>query len=223
MINDWKLGMRRLRHAYGVKLNCITAGLLLLLEVPAVILGRVDGNGFLACYILLVMGMLPVQMLLSLSVSSMVQTSPMKKKLQTKIPALVNLTVMWAVYLAGTLLSCIMIWGKPENRGEMYGNLLLLALSLAMVMVYMGAAYKHFILASVCLIPVLCTAIAGGLTGGIRGFLMGMGKGIPLWQTALLGLAIVAAGAAAEYLLSLLFYKAPMDRMAQSGRLRREI
>ena len=120
MINDWKLGMRMLRHAYGVKLNCIAAGLLLLLEVPAVILGRVDGNGFPACYILLVMGMLPVQMLLSLSVSSMVQTSPMKKKLQTKIPALVNLTVMWAVYLAGILLSFSMIWGKPENRGEMY-------------------------------------------------------------------------------------------------------
>lgn len=223
MINDWKLGMRMLRYAYGVKMNCIAGGLLLLLEIPAVILGRMDGNGFPPCYVILIMGMLPVQMLFSLSMSAMVLTSPLKKKLQTKIPALVNLTIMWAVYLAGVLLSCIMIWGKPENRGAMYGNLLLLAISLAVVMVYMGVAYKHFILSSVCLLPALCAVIAGGLTGGIRGFLMGVGNRIPLWQAVLWGLAIVTAGAAAEYLLSLLFYKAPMDRIAQSGRLRREI
>ena len=38
MINDWKLGMRMLRYAHGIKMNCIAAGLVMLLEIPAVIL-----------------------------------------------------------------------------------------------------------------------------------------------------------------------------------------
>ena len=31
MINDWKLGMRMLRYAHGIKMNCIAAGLVMLL------------------------------------------------------------------------------------------------------------------------------------------------------------------------------------------------
>jgi hypothetical protein len=49
------------------------------------------------------------------------------------------------------------------------------------------------------------------------------GRGTPFWQVLLGGFAILAAGAMAEYLLSLLVYRAPMDKMAQSAPLRKEI
>lgn len=222
MINDWKLGMKMLRYAYGIKMNCIAAGLLLLLEIPAVALGRTGGNGFPACYMLMVGGMLPVQMLYSLSMVSMTQASPMKKKLQTKIPALMNFSIMAVLYLAGALLGAVMAWGKPENSGLMYSNLVVLALSLVVVMLYVGVAYKYFILATVGMIPLLCLVLMKGLTGnGVQNILAGIR--IPLWQVILGGLAALALGAVGEYLLSLLVYRAPMDKRAQSGRLRREL
>lgn len=222
MINDWKLGMRMLRYAYGVKMNCIAIGLLLLLEIPAIASGRMDGNGFPACYILMVAGMLPVQMLYTLSVASMTQASPMKKKLQTKIPALVNFTMMSAMYLTGGLLSAIMAWGKPENNDLICNNLVMLASSLVVVMLYMGVAYKYMVLATIGMVPLLCIVLIKGLAGNGRlSFLAG--SGITLWQAIPGGLVILALGAMAEYLLSRLVYKAPMDKLAQTGWLRKEI
>lgn len=135
MINDWKLGMRMLRYAHGIKMNCIAAGLVMLLEIPAVILGRMNGNGFPAFYMLLVAGMLPTQALFSLSVAGMVQASPLKKKLQTKIPALMNFSIMAAIYLTGGLFCGIMVWGKLENREFIYENMIILAIAIAAIMV----------------------------------------------------------------------------------------
>lgn len=222
MINDWKLGMRMLRYAHGIKMNCIAAGLVMLLEIPAVILGRMNGNGFPAFYMLLVAGMLPTQALFSLSVAGMVQASPLKKKLQTKIPALMNFSIMAAIYLTGGLFCGIMVWGKLENREFIYENMIILAIAIAAIMVYMGVAYKHFIAASAGLLPILCFMMSKGLSGkGLPNVLSG--RGTPFWQVLLGGFAILAAGAMAEYLLSLLVYRAPMDKMAQSAPLRKEI
>ena len=165
MINDWKLGMRMLRYAHGIKMNCIAAGLVKLLEIPAVILGRMNGNGFPAFYMLLVAGMLPTQALFSLSVAGMAQASPLKKKLQTKIPALMNFSIMAAIYLTGGLFCGIMCWGKAENREFIYENMIILAIAIAAIMVYMGVAYKHFIAASAGLLPVLCFMMSKGLSG----------------------------------------------------------
>ncbi len=91
-----------------------------------------------------------------------------------------------------------------------------------MIMVYMGVAYKHFIAASAGLLPVLCFMMSKGLSGkGLPNVLSG--RGTPFWQVLLEGFGILAAGAMAEYLLSLLVYRAPMDKMAQSAPLRKEI
>ncbi len=222
MINNWKLGMRMLRYAYGIKINCIAGGLLLLLEILAIVVARMEWNVFPACYILLIAGMLPVQMLFSLSMAGMTQASPMKKKLQTSIPALMNFSIMAVLYLITVLVCEIMFLGRPEYRDYVYSSLIMQALSLAMIMLYMGLAYKHFILASVGLIPILCTVLSKGLTGEeMLGFLTG--KGLSLWKVIPAGLGILALGAAGEYLLSLLVYRAPMDKMAQGARLRREL
>ena len=222
MINDWKLGMRMLRYAYGVKMNCIAGGLLLLLEIIAIVIGRMEWNVFPACYILLVAGMLPVQMLLSLSLAGMIQASPMKKKLQTGIPALMNFSIMAVLYLVMALVSEIMFLGRAEYRDYIYSSLIMLALSLAMIMLYMGVAYKHFILATVGLVPILCFVLTKGMTGEeMLGFLTG--KGLSLWKVIPGGIGILALGAVPQYLLSLLVYRAPMDKKAQSARLRSEI
>lgn len=232
MINDWKLGIWMLRYAHNTKMSYIAMGLLLLLEIAAVALGRESGNLFPACYILLVLGMLPGHMLYSLSVAGMVQASPMKKKLQTKLPALMNFSVMSVIYLTGALLCGIMVWGKTDRSDTVCQTLILTARSLAIVMVYMGVAYKHFILATVGLVPALCFTLTRGLWGeemlswglageGLLAFLGG--REVSLWQVIPEGLVILAVGAVAEYLLSLLVYKAPMAKMAQTASLRREL
>ena len=49
------------------------------------------------------------------------------------------------------------------------------------------------------------------------------GVAAPFLAAAALGLGIIAAGGILEYLLSLLVYKAPMSKQAQSASLRREL
>lgn len=40
MMNDWKLGMKMLRYGYGIKMYCILGGIVIVLNIAAIILDR---------------------------------------------------------------------------------------------------------------------------------------------------------------------------------------
>ncbi len=221
MINDWKLGMKMMRHAYGIKMNCILGGMILVLGIASIALGGTVRDVFPATYLVMAAGMLPTQMLYSLSITGMIQASPMKKKLQTSIPAMVNFTIMSAMYLVTVLIYGIMLTGKPEEQSYACMNLIMLAFMLAVVMFYMGVAYKYFIIASVIMIPILCLTLSTGLTNKEWLYQLLAWEKFRFWQTAVGGIGILAVGAVLQCLSSLLVYKAPIDKLSQSAFLRR--
>lgn len=221
MINDWKLGMKMLRYGYGIKLNCVMGGVIIVLAIAAIALGGATGNNLPAGYMLLVVGLLPVQVLVSLNITGMVQASPCKKKLQTSVPALITFSIMTLVYLVDVLASSLMILIRPQSREWMGESLFIMAILLAVTMVYTGVAYKYFWLASLCMIPIICIGLTAGLHDDrdLLDFLTP--RGIVFWQAALSGLVILAAGALGQYLVSLLVYKVPLDKMGQAAPLRK--
>ncbi len=220
MMNDWKLGMKMLRYGYGIKMYCILGGIVIVLNIAAIILGGTTGNAIPSGYMLLVVGMLPVQVLFSLNITGMVQASPCKKKLQTSVPALLNFSIMTVMYLCEALVCGIMILVNPQCREWMGKTLVLMAGLLAVTMLYMSVAYKYFVVPSLCLIPIICIGLTGGIIGDGR--LTDLLKtDFSLGQAVLAGLALLIVGALGQYFISLLVYKAPLDKMSQAAPLRK--
>lgn len=220
MINNWKLGWKSLNYAYGLKSNFALMIVFVLISMVFFIIGPSTNTSFFGGYMLMCAAILPTQMIHSLNMSNIVQSSPMKKKLQTTIPAVFTCGNQVMVYLINVLLYCLRLWVHPESALAMGNEVLLLGLVMMMMSIYLGVAYKCFVV-SIFMLPFLCYSIF-------------MGRYFVIWDQfgtgwmffgimAVLGLVSVAAGGFMQYLISLLLYKAPMSKMAQTASLRKEL
>lgn len=220
-MNDLKRGIKMMRYAYGIKTNLVQAGYFLLAGLVMIISGERGTFGLLGGFFWICIGILPSQLIYSVSVSNMVQASPMGRKMQTVVPVAVNLFCMLLIYLVEVLMCGIMAWRYPEQAGEIYWNLVIFAVMQVMMMVYLGLCYKHFVLATLVMIPEMVIWMSAGLDGWI--YRQDFGANITLGMAVLAGFVLIAAGGLAEYLLTLAFYRTPMARMAQAAPLRKEL
>lgn len=220
-MNELKKGIKTMRYAYGIKTNLVQAGCFFLAGMVLIISGERGTFGMFGCFFWICIGILPSQLVYSLSASNMVQASPMRRKMQTVVPAAVNLFCILLIYLAEVLMCGIMAWMRPEQAGRIYWDLVTLAIMSVLMMIYLGVCYKHFVLATLIMVPEMVFGMRGGMDGWLRA--QNIGPDITFGMAVLAGFALIAVGGLAEYLLTLLFYRTPMARMAQAAPLRKEL
>ena len=222
MMKEKKTSFRLLRYCYGIKTNCIQAGVFLLTGVLLMALGDKNGE-LMGCYFWVTIGLLPAQLISSLSVSKMVQSSPMKKKIQTIIPVAVSLGCVLLIYLLESLVYGIRLLNGSGQEAEISGFLLAVAIMTALMLTYVGVALKHFVVSTLLFISdvMYLYLMMGKREACLMKVLNSMD--MPFGLAVLAGLGIILAGGLAQYLLTLLFYKAPLDRMGQPAFLRREL
>lgn len=224
MINNLKFGLKSFRYAYGIKSNIfmalffLVAGIIMSIQDSGILLG-IYGDFMLMC-----ISMLPAQLLFSLSASNMILASPMRKRLQTSIPATVTCGVMMFMYLVMTAGRLVRVWKNPQLAGDMSGELMVAAVMMVIFMAYLGVAYKYFVISILVVVAVVLIIPFRRGWAGSPFYVAIFGEGIGgVALTALLGMGILAAGGFLQYLISLLLYRAPMAKMAQAAPLRREL
>lgn len=224
MIKNLKLGLKSLRYAYGIKLNLLLLIAFLALGIVCHAFGNDMALGVYGDFMLMCTAMVPAQLIFSLSASNMVLASPVRKKMQTSIPALLTYSNMVLVYIAMFAYRMVRVWGNPGLAGALGGELVAMAVMMALFMLYLGVAYKYFIVSVLLVVVVMVLfSINEGLTGSLFYMeLFGQGMG-SVALSALLGMGILVLGGFLQYLVSLLLYRAPMSKMAQSAPLRREL
>ncbi len=220
-MNELKKGVKMIRYAYGIKSTCIQAGFFFLSGLILTVTGDGGDFGSLGGFFWICIGLLPLQLLYSLSVSNMVLASPMRKKMQTVVPTAVNAASMVVIYLAEVLVCGLLERRNPQQAGELYLNLVVLAMSQVFLMVYSGLCYKHFVLATLLFIPVMVNWMWEGWGNRMHIWLQGLD--MTFGRAVLTGFCLIAAGILAEYLLTLLFYRSPMAKMAQALPLRKAL
>lgn len=225
MINNWKLGFKILRHGYGLVMSIIQ-GVAFFLFGGCFLFFQISTNNFRGGIpgqvIFLCIGMLPAQMIYSLSVSNLVLTSPVRKKLQTSVPAVFTWSCMTFLYLAEALVSAVMAWNLPEIRSSVCNELVVLGLVAMAMTLYLGIAYKYFVLSLLFLFPIIFISVNIGMPVELNWPFFNQGN-VSLILAAAIGLACIGAGAVGEYLISLLVYRRPMSKMAQAAPLRKEL
>ena len=129
------------------------------------ILGEVNmidmGSVFLFCAV-----MFPTQMLISLDISEMAQTSPYKKALQTSIPAKISacgglLMLAWATLLKG------IAYATGNISGNLGWQLLQIGIWMFFLMIFNGVCYKFFIISLIIMYSLM---FGLGMSAGMASF-----------------------------------------------------
>lgn len=219
MMREFKVSLKMLRYAYGVKSSAAFSVLFLILGLAMSLMPKNFGNIWMGSYLVMTVAMWPIQMHYSLGASNMVLASPMRKSLQTKATVLLNALFFFLVYMLVLLVKLLQITANMRGANEIQMELLLDAVLIICIMVFNGVSYKLFVVSTVLFIgAVMC------ISGVVA--IMQFGQitvQIPVWAAVLSGFAAIIVGGLLQYGLTLLFDKYPISKNAQMAGLRKQL
>lgn len=224
MINDLKLGFKIMKYGHSAKLSIIGSIIVAVIGILLCAAGALVTNTFPGGYFLMMAALLLLQLLSTVNAANLVQTSPMKKKLQTSVPALLSVLLMMAAYLVNIIVAAVTVCADPEAAELACAQIICTAVIMGIVMLYYGAVFKYFVVSTafflLAFIATYPTMIDGELHWGIMPF-PGVWGNFAL--TSATGAVIILVCGTLEYLLSLAVYKAPMSKRALGARLRSQL
>lgn len=158
-------------------------------------------------------GMFPAQMVMSVGVSTFVQTSVYKKRLQTSIQAKLLLLSSLAMFTLVLVIRLIGIVGiQKKTIGEL--NMLPAGIFAVLILLYSGFVFKFFIASVVVLY--IAMLVSGGFYGVMTAagkWMLSVGQVNPV-ASILLAYVLIAAAVGIEYLITLALYKFPLSKFA---------
>lgn len=217
MMKSMKLGFKLLRYAWGIKTTLLSGGIFFLLGLLSFTMSV--QTWYLGGYLLMVLAVYPAQLLSSLTVSNLVQTSPWKKALQTSVPTALTAGAFALTYGGALIISLLRLNARPEMREDMVMILVLFAFEIFLIMTYCGIAYKTYVLGTALFIIVF---VIGSSVIQI-GAALGAFRGVSVFGAACSGFAAMLLGSAVQYGLSLMLYKRALSKNAQYPGLRKYI
>ena len=164
------------------------------------------------------------QLMVTASISSLVQTSPFRRRMQTIYPAVTTLITMLFTFSTFVIMRSVRITkmgginASPEALANAKG-IFLTAILAALLFAYSGICYKNYIF-SLIIVAVLAFGIA--FSAQLRGSRISMGFIETLSLPCLIAISyvIVFAGWLLCLLLSVLLYRKPFDNLAIRASLR---
>lgn len=145
MINDFKFGLKIIKYGLNVKGSIIVSifflilGIIMDFTVPySPINGIYVGMG----------GMMIVQMICSVSVSTMVQSSEHKRQIQTSVPVIVCGGYLLVGNTISILTKLVGMHFLEWNLSEISNGIVINAVLMAIIALYMAGAFKFFKIAT---------------------------------------------------------------------------
>lgn len=229
MISNLKWGIKILGYGYGIRLSLIQGAIFVLVSVvffatDAASPGGAYNGRIPSDFMFMCIGLLPGQVIYSLSAANMVQASPAKKKLQTAVPTVMTWGCLTILYLITALIRGILVLRYPARLSEVCNGLVILGVAIVLLMLYVGVTYKYFL--STILFLLLFFLIVVFVGPWAIGLWNPFGQNTTVFSFALAvvtGLVCIAAGGLGQYFLSLLVYKAPVSKMAMAAPLRNDL
>lgn len=209
---------------YGLKFKMQVAFSIIFLLCGIVVEFVDRGRNMLGGFYIVLSAMFTLQLIISLDISTMVQTSPYKKKLQTSLPILTSTPVMLLSYTVVVFIRLYYIYLDPviscdwESRAQVKTGLVAIILLLFMASAYMGVCYKYFVAAFIglmlCVFPTSYFFYSSSSFAVIEQF--------PIAAVVIFGYLMILAGQGISYLLITLTYKKELSRYAFGAAMKRQ-
>lgn len=141
LMEDLRLGWKTLRYSYGLKGNLACCILFLIVGIFFEVIGK-GTTGYGAMFVFVVM-LYPIQLVMSVDVSSMAQSSVYKKRLQTSAPAVVTGVVELVLYTLLVIERQIFSIYYP-SEGLQWKSLAWTAIGMVVISIAMTLMYKYY-------------------------------------------------------------------------------
>lgn len=214
MLKDLKMGFQLMKYGYKIKMNVIMMFVILAFGIVAEISSK--GTSFLGGFYLMMTGMFAYQLIMSMDISEMVQSSAAKRKLQVGLPVVASTVVYLASYTFLLVERVILIHQNPQSKEELLYTLFTILLIMITVYIFSSVCYKYFVAGFISFLILFIGVDTGAVilwNNGIGAWLCQIGLG---WL-AVLGYAVVLLGGGIEYLLGSLLYRKPLSEFAFRG------
>ena len=225
MLKDIKLGFKLLRYGYKLKLNVIMFVFFAVIGIASDIMSK--GTSIIGGVYFMMCGMFTFQLIMSMDVSELIQSTSLKKKLQIYIPVMsstvINLVVFTflqasAVFITDTIPNrpIILIQNSVADKKQLIFTLFTLDVELLTVYLYTSICYKYYVLGFIVFMVLFMgvfTAFSGAAFVPVSNAVFKLG--LPV--VALLGYIAIFAGGALEILIGELLYKKPLSEFAFRG------
>lgn len=203
-----------MKYGYKIKMNVIMMVVILAFGIVAEISSK--GTSFLGGFYLMMTGMFAYQLIMSMDISEMVQSSAAKRKLQVGLPVVASTVVYLASYTFLLVERVILIHQNPQSKEELLYTLFTILLIMITVYIFSSICYKYFVAGFILFLILFIGVDTGAVilwNNGIGAWLCQIGLG---WL-AVLGYAVVLLGGGIEYLLGSLLYRKPLSEFAFRG------
>ena len=209
MLKDIKLGFKLLRYGYKLKLNVIMLVLFAVIGIASDIMSK--GTTIIGGVYFMMSGMFTFQLIMSMDVSELIQSTSLKKKLQIYIPV-INLVIFTFLVVERVIL---IQYGVADKTQLVY-TLFTIDVVLLIVYLYTSICYKYYVLGFIAFMVLFMgvfTVLSGAAFVPVSNAVFKLG--LPV--VALLGYIAIFAGGALEILIGELLYKKPLSEFAFRG------
>lgn len=219
LMENWRFAVKCIKLSYNLKTNLLCIGFLSIMALVYEIGNFSNGMGAI---LMLTVGMYPAQMICSVCGSQLVLSSPHKKAIMTSVPTIITFCSGMLAYLAVIGIEAIRAMGNPEAVEYSTHMILLLGVVLMIMEIYLGIAYKYFVVSMVIMIG--CVTGSYYLMNFFGDGVLSMSwlSGISMPVAIAVGLCLAVLGSLLQYGISLLVYKKPVSRSAIYGLLRQQ-
>ena len=209
MIQEFLKAVKLVQYGLTLKTQLGFAGLFALIGIIVEVFTK--GTNFIGIFYIVLAGMFLYQLIISIANSTLVQSSPYKRKIQIVYPLAVM--IPW-IYIVLTIMT-IIHWNFAQASAEAYEAqcemIMILGAILLVTLVYFGVCFKYFI---------------GGtlvMFAGVMGIMMFFERpGTFCYEMAhksfsfsvIMAYVFVTVGLIATYIISALLYKKPISAMA---------
>lgn len=144
MLKDIKLGFKLLKYGYKLKLNVILLALFAIIGIASDIMSK--GTSIIGGVYFMMSGMFTFQLIMSMDVSELIQSTSLKKKLQIHIPVLSSTVINLVVFTFLVVERVILIQNSVADKTQLIYTLFTLDVVLLIVYLYKSICYKYFLL-----------------------------------------------------------------------------
>lgn len=174
------------------------------------------GTSIIGGIYIMMCGMFTFQLIMSMDVSELIQSTSLKKKLQIYIPVLSSTVINLVVFTFLVIERVILIQNSVADEKQLIFTLFTLDVVLLAVYLYTSICYKYFVFGFIVFMVLfmsIFTVLSGVAFVPVSNAVFKLG--LPV--VALLGYIAIFAGGAFEILIGELLYKKPLSEFAFRG------
>ncbi len=198
---------------YSFKFSTNITFMLIFLGIGVVTEVVSKGTQYLGGFYVVLCSMYMFQFVMSLSMSDMIQSSGIGRRIQLDIPVKLNLTLSFVLFTVLIIFRSIMAGRYPEKANEIATSLFVIDILIFQLFIYTAVVYKYF-LASIIIFCLVIGFVTAGLTFITN---LDMFGGLTLSTSIILGYVLIAVGAALQYLICRLIIRKPVSQRAFRG------